>query len=773
MGLDEGKCYITLTCGTDPPVDLDLGAYAKANISFGRSQENDIVISSAITSNFHGQFYIDQNLIYVKDQASTNGIYVNGKKILGMTLLTGDELITFESPAAKDLTTADEARAYGVSMYLTIGEIGKREHIALDGKPVRIGRSENSEVRLNRVGVSLSHARITFLNESYYIEDTSSENGTYLNNQRLTKQTKLELRDVIGICGMRLVYTGTQLYYTSHPPRVGILCQGLSRSVKDGSGTKKILDNVNLSVRAGELVYIIGGSGAGKSTLLNVMSGLSTSEGRVFLNGVDLKRHYGQLKNLIGYVPQKDIVYTKLKLFDMLYYEAKLRLPSDYSKEEYEKRVRVCISMVELEGHEQTLVSRLSGGQLKRASIAVELLSDPVLLYMDEPSSGLDPGTEKSLMGTLKKMASAGKTILVITHATLNVAFADQLVVMGTGGRLCYYGDVPGASAFFGVDAFADIYNKIGNESVKWQAKYDASIVPVAATEIDDTPEDLSSTSRRAHGFKQLSVLISRYTKLLLSAKLVGFMAQAPLIGALLVMVSQKWDMYGQLITFSYATTTKSLLFALACGGFWIGILNAITEVTSEADLFRRERMAGLKVSAYVESKVIVQSLICLAQTSVIYFIVWLCVGFPEGSESLSISPALGIFITLYLVSLSAMCLGLAISSLSPSTDIAMSAAPVVLMGQILFSGIAFELTGFAQRFSMIFSCKWGVRAFLTLASINTMKADSDASQASFLSVEFEAINSNLYKSWGILLLMSVLAALLSVVSLKLKKQKI
>jgi ABC-type multidrug transport system ATPase subunit len=620
----------------------------------------------------------------------------------------------------------------------------------------------------------LNHALITFGEGNYYIEDFSIKQGTYLNNQRLIEPTKLEPRDVIGICGINLVFTGAQLLYTPYLPNIEIQCQELSSSIRVATGIRRTLDNVNFSVGAGELVYIIGESRTVKSTLLNVMSGFSLSEGWVLLNGVNLERHFGQLESLIGYVPHKNSVYRKLKLFDMLYYEAKLRLPIDYSEEEYEKRIHACIGMVELDRYEQTIVEKLSGGQLRRASIAVELLSDPVLLFMDEPSSGLDPGSEKNLMITLKKMAQAGKTIFVTTHPTLNVSLADQLVVMGSGGRLCYYGEVLRAISFFRVDTVADIYNQIGRDSAKWQAKYNNAIIPVAVDEDDegDEPEKPAQPPGSAYAFKQLRVLISRYLKLLRSAKLVGFMVQVPVIGALLMMVFLKRDMYGELITFTYQSTTKSLLFALTCSGFCIGIINAITEVSSEVDLFLRERVAGLQTSAYVGSKVIVLSLICLIQTVVIIGIIAVTVGFPEGSASLIFSPPIGFFITFYLISLSSMCLGLAISSISPSTSIAMCVALAILLGQIFLSGIVIKLSSFAEVFSALFSCKWGVKAFLTLSAVNTLQPDVSSAEVSALSSSYDALNSNLFVSWFVLILMSVLSVVLSFISLKLKKQK-
>lgn len=169
-------------------------------------------------------------------------------------------------------------------------------------------------------------------------------------------------------------------------------------------------NHVSLNIRPGELVAIIGGSGAGKSTILNCMCGyLKPTSGEVYINGVDLYQNFDSLKKTIGYVPQSDIVYDNLTLYDMLMYTAKLRLPKDISSNERENAINRAISTVELTEKKNSLIKALSGGQKKRASIAVELLSDPNLLFLDEPTSGLDPGTERTLMKSLREMADSGK----------------------------------------------------------------------------------------------------------------------------------------------------------------------------------------------------------------------------------------------------------------------------------------------------------------------------------------------------------------------------
>ena len=131
---------------------------------------------------------------------------------------------------------------------------------------------------------------------------------------------------------------------------------------------------------------------------------------------------------------------------DVLYYASKLRLPPDLNCQEV---IEKTLQQVELLERRNTLVRDLSGGQLKRVSIAVELLANPKLFFLDEPTSGLDPGLDKKMMELLEKLAKEGRTILLVTHATNNINLCDRLVFLGQGGNLCYFGSPGEALNFF------------------------------------------------------------------------------------------------------------------------------------------------------------------------------------------------------------------------------------------------------------------------------------------------------------------------------------
>ena len=162
-----------------------------------------------------------------------------------------------------------------------------------------------------------------------------------------------------------------------------------------------------------------------------------------------------------------------LKLKKMLLYTAKMKMPSDTTRAEMELRIYKVLEMVDLTQHADTYIRKLSGGQKKRASIAVELLADPGLFFLDEPTSGLDPDTEQSLMHTLASLSkSEGKTIIMVTHTTQSIHLCDKVIFMGPGGKICYCGPPSEMNEYFGKQDLVEIYNELAVNTDNWNGYY-------------------------------------------------------------------------------------------------------------------------------------------------------------------------------------------------------------------------------------------------------------------------------------------------------------
>lgn len=409
------------------------------------------------------------------------------------------------------------------------------------GSEVIIGREDApGRIVVPRINVSRRHARITRGgNGALFVEDLGSLNHTMLNGVMLVGRMPFKERDVINICSTRIIYTsglfiynvpsrgGVQpgaaprvgsVYYPpappapptppvggmprpgqppmqlGRPPRPGvsfapqqgntIALRGIKRVVNDPSapdGRKCILDlsQNEVTIRPGELVAIIGGSGAGKTTLVNCMNAFEpASQGDVLINGVSLYQNREAFRLQIGYVPQQDIVHDLLTVKEMLTFVARLRLPRELNRIEIDQQVDSTLAAVGLLEHKSTMIKQLSGGQRKRASIAVEMIADPTLFFLDEPTSGLDPEMEQQLTMQLRDYAHNGrKTVIVVTHTLQSIRLFDKIIflaptVNGSGGRLAFFGGCEEALSFFEVSDIVEAYKLITKNPKMYADKF-------------------------------------------------------------------------------------------------------------------------------------------------------------------------------------------------------------------------------------------------------------------------------------------------------------
>ena len=196
--------------------------------------------------------------------------------------------------------------------------------------------------------------------------------------------------DLVGIGGAQLRFAGSRLEPIAEDDDVALAAVGITITSRAGA---RLVDDVGFTLRRGSLLAVVGPSGAGKSTLLAALTGLKPApQGSVFVDGRDLYAEYDTLRQRIGFVPQDDVVHPELTVEQSLSYAAELRFAPDVSREERDARVEEIMVELGLEQRRGLAVRKLSGGQRKRVSVALELLTKPALLFLDEPASGLDPG---------------------------------------------------------------------------------------------------------------------------------------------------------------------------------------------------------------------------------------------------------------------------------------------------------------------------------------------------------------------------------------------
>lgn len=207
---------------------------------------------------------------------------------------------------------------------------------------------------------------------------------------------------------------------------------------------KEILHGVSGLFRAGELSVIMGPSGAGKSTLLNVLAGYVTSgsSGKVSVND-EIRDGSPRFKKLVAYIPQEEEVRLSLTVFENMIMAADLKLGYSVSQDYKVQQVKELLEVLGLEGSLQTVTSRLSGGQRKRLAIALELLSNPPIVFLDEPTTGLDSMSCSQCIALLKRLASEGRTVICTIHQPSALLFEmfDHLYVLAHG-KCIYDGTV-------------------------------------------------------------------------------------------------------------------------------------------------------------------------------------------------------------------------------------------------------------------------------------------------------------------------------------------
>jgi ABC-type multidrug transport system ATPase subunit len=282
----------------------------------------------------------------------------------------------------------------------------------------------------------------------------------------------------------------------------------VARDLRAARGGRPVLDGISLVVRPGELVAIAGASGAGKTTLLEALAGVRPADsGAVAFDGVDVYRNLGAFRAVLGYVPQDDIIHVELPLERTLRYAASLRFPSSASKEKIAGAVDAALDTLHLADHRHVRVGALSGGQRKRASIAVELLIHPHVFFLDEPTSGLDPDTGYELLAFLRELSEAGSTVVFTTHAVQDISHCDRVVFLAAGGRLAFSGPPAEALSHFGVDSMEQVYARLDAAEPPDHAERSAEIGEVPAPPERQAAPEL----RRPAGFlRQWSVLTQR-----------------------------------------------------------------------------------------------------------------------------------------------------------------------------------------------------------------------------------------------------------------------
>lgn len=490
---------------------LDLSASPRWEL--GRSNGSDgitLPLASPIASHHHGFFFFENGVWLYQDQGSTNGTFYNGNHMTGQeapVVLNNGDVLRIDS---NDLNSPDQR---GVFMYFTTQKVGNNwvsVNLA-EGSVFQIGRDPaRCQVVLPLPYISGLHCTIRNTGSGFTIQDAGSLAGTFLNNVLLNPRQAYHLneKDNFCLCDVHFIFSHGNIVFNTpwnHVPAMTGMAASPSvdtgktvaagmqqsmaeapsyeesddyilqayiakREVPDNShkGQKKVLiQDVQINIHERSLVALIGGSGAGKSTVMNCLNGMETqgASGQVLFRGENLldPPTFERLKFLIGSVPQKEVLHENQSVEAELKDAAMLRMQKAPNTEII-MRVNETMEKLKLLPKRKTLISKLSGGERRRVNIAEELVADKILLCLDEPDAGLDPGTKKELFTILRDLAhNQNMSILVIIHDVSDIALFDQIIIMEKfqdTGRLAFSGSPAKAKEYFGCE-LKDVYEMI------------------------------------------------------------------------------------------------------------------------------------------------------------------------------------------------------------------------------------------------------------------------------------------------------------------------
>ncbi|GHM98631.1 hypothetical protein WSM22_01210 [Cytophagales bacterium WSM2-2] len=482
------------------------------------------------------------------------------------------------------------------------------------------------------------------------------------------------------------------------------------------------LRDVLISEGPGKLIGIMGASGAGKTTLLLTLAGLEQpSKGDIKINGFNIHTEKGEIEGVVGFVSQDDLLIEELTVYQNLYYNAKLCF-SNFTEQQLHERVMSTLENLGLDQRKDLTVGsvldkKISGGQRKRLNIALELIREPAILFLDEPTSGLSSRDSENVIDLLKELSLKGKLIFVVIHQPSSDIYKmfDKMIIMDTGGYPAYYGSPVEAVTYFKkathqVDSnrgqcetcgnvnpeqiFNIIESKVVDEygqptskrkvtPTQWHEMY---LQRFKINRIEDVKETPPSTLRIPNKFKQAIIFTTRDFLAKLSNKqyLMINLLEAPLLAIILAfIIKYKSAPGGKEYIFRFNDNFPAFLLMAIIVALFMGLTVSAEEIIRDRKILKRESFLNLSWNSYLLSKLNILFLLSAIQTLTFVVI---------GNLILEIH---GITMAMWLVLFTTSCfanvLGLNISSAFNSAVTVYVMIPLLLIPQMILSGLLFN----------------------------------------------------------------------------------
>ncbi|ANQ47930.1 ATP-binding cassette domain-containing protein [Flammeovirga yaeyamensis] len=561
----------------------------------------------------------------------------------------------------------------------------------------------------------------------YFVKVCNQDQVYVLNGEKMTLNRcyALDVGGVIRIGGK----VGSNLYH-SEVSSVFVGIQNVdpisfeANNINYFFGKKHGLHDINIAEEGGNMVALMGASGSGKSTLLNVLNGTYKPKmGEVLINGIDIHKEPEKVKGVIGYVPQDDLLIEELTVYENLYFAAKLSFAKS-TPEEVEKIIMRTIENLGLYSVKDLKVGNplektISGGQRKRLNIGLELLREPSVMFVDEPTSGLSSQDSENVIDLLRQLTYSGKLIFVVIHQPSSDIYKmfDKLVVLDVGGYPVYYGNpITAVSYFKGEANYADIQSecqKCGNVDSEqvfeileskvldeygrrtrkrkwkpelWWKKFKESIKLPQVERITSPPKNVLEIPSKINQFK-IFVLRDLNTKFNNKQYMMVNLIQAPFLALMLSLIVYFYH-FDELIyqadyVFRENMNMPSYIFMSVIVALFLGLMISAEELIKDRKIRKREVYLSLSNQSYLYSKVAILSGMSAVQVLVFVLI---------GNTIMGIR---GLYLEYFLMLFSTACvanmIGLNVSSAFKNVVTVYILIPILLIPQLLLGGVVVQ----------------------------------------------------------------------------------
>jgi ABC-type multidrug transport system ATPase subunit len=480
------------------------------------------------------------------------------------------------------------------------------------------------------------------------------------------------------------------------------------------------IHHMSFKGESGRMIGIMGASGAGKSTLLGVLNGINPPyDGEVLINGFSIHKEKEKIKGLIGYVSQDDLLIEDLTVFNNLYYNAKLCF-GNLTEEEITKRVDNVLKnlgLYEIRNMKvgSPLNKKISGGQRKRLNISLELIREPAILFLDEPTTGLSSRDSENILDLLKELARKGKLLFIVIHQPSSDIFKmfDKLIILDTGGYLIYNGNPVDSIEYFkkkiGQPNYSDsecyacgnvnpeqIFNivetRVFTESGKptetrrispseWRKLYETEKKEEKLEKGEILPEINFKTPRK---LRQFLIYAKRdvLSKIADIQYLLITLLEAPVLAFFLAFLIRYFDESVKNPEYKLIDNSNLpvYLFMSVVVALFMGLTVSAEEIFKDRKILKREAFLNLSWNSYLMSKVFVQFAISAVQ-ALTFVIIGNAI---TGIKGMTFE----YWVVLFSCWASANMLGLVISDSFKAVVTIYILIPILIIPQIILSGV-------------------------------------------------------------------------------------